>query len=238
MLIKYKPFFESLIELETRLARNWVGAEHRRLLTIKSLPPEPEHFDHTIDLYYEWLNRRDPQWLERGIFSALALREGTTLELGCGDGFNARNFYSLRSKRVIGCDFDPKAIATAIQKNPAPNIEYILLDIRDNLPPGSSDNIIWDNSVEHFTVDEMADILTRIKRQLSPEGIVSGSTIVEKVIDHQFLHHEHVFTGKRELAEILERHFEHVTVFETIYPARHALYFWASDGSIPFGSSG
>lgn len=32
----------------------------------------------------------------------------------------------------------------------------------------------------------------------------------------------------------LTPHFTNVRVFETIYPDRHNLYFWASDASIPF----
>ena len=30
------------------------------------LPPQPENFDHSIDLFYWWQHSRNPQWIERG----------------------------------------------------------------------------------------------------------------------------------------------------------------------------
>src|SRR6476469_812644 len=113
-----KPLLESLTQLEGRVATRWAAQAHRRLMSVQwVLPPQPEHFDHHIDLFYQWLSSRNSFWVERGVFGGLALKGGNVLELACGDGFNARNFYSLRSKKVIACDFDPRAIATAKAKN-------------------------------------------------------------------------------------------------------------------------
>lgn len=46
----------------------------------------PEHFDHEIDLYWQWGSARSSFWLERGVFSSLSLKGGAVLELACGDG--------------------------------------------------------------------------------------------------------------------------------------------------------
>jgi hypothetical protein len=35
-----------------------------------TVPPSPEHFDHRIDLLYQWLQTRNPLWLERGAFGS------------------------------------------------------------------------------------------------------------------------------------------------------------------------
>lgn len=139
-----------------------------------SLPPGPEFFDHQIDLFYQWLARRNSIWLERGVFGSLVLRGGRVLELACGDGFNTRNFYSLRSERVVACDFDPKAIKTAQEKNKASNIKFLLADIRTEMPEGKFGNVIWDAAIEHFTPDEIAKILAGIKLRLTDDGILSG----------------------------------------------------------------
>ncbi len=40
----------------------------------------------------------------------------------------------------------------------------------------------------------------------------------------------------QDLKRFLTPHFKNVRVFETIYPERHNLYFWASDAVIPFAS--
>ena len=116
-----KPILEWFLQVESWLAIRWVSSAHRRLMAIQwGYPPQPEHFDHNIDLFYQWLDTRNSLWVERGAFGGLALLGGKVLELSCGDGFNTRNFYSLRSKSIVACDFDPKAIETCRQKNSAP----------------------------------------------------------------------------------------------------------------------
>lgn len=157
------------------------------------------------------------------------------LELACGDGFNARNFYSLRSEHVIACDFDPKAIKTAQGKNSASNIEYLLADIRTEMPEGKFENVIWDAAIEHFTPAEIVKILEGIKSRLTDDGILSGYTIVEMAGGNKMIpQHEYEFKSKEDLLRFFTPQFRNVTVFETDYPERHNLYFWASDGLLPF----
>ncbi len=227
---------EIIYEIETFIVRRWATSAHRRLFNAQWLVPNhPEWFDHSIDLYYQWQVTRNSLWVERGAFGSLGLKGGNVLELSCGDGFNAKNFYSLRSRAVVACDFDPTAIATARAKNSAENIEFVLADIRSNMPPGMYDNIIWDAAIEHFTPDEIEKIISNIKSRLEPGGIVSGYTIVESAAGQKSLsQHEYEFQNMSDLKRFFEPHFKHVRVFETIYPSRHNLYFWASDGVIPF----
>lgn len=231
-----KPILEPLLHIEAWIASRWVSSAHRRLMAVQwGLSPQPEHFDHHIDLFYQWLASRNSLWLERGVFGSLALRGGEVLELACGDGFNARNFYSLRSQHVIACDFDLKAIETAKKKKNAPNVEFVLADIRTAMPTGRFDNIVWDAAIEHFTPYEIEQILKNIKSRLTSGGILSGYTIVEKADGTKSLsHHEYEFKSKEDLLRFFTPHFKNVTVFETIYPNRHNLYFWASEGSLPF----
>lgn len=231
-----KPLLEFAARVETRVARAWVASAHRRLMKIQwSVPPQPEHFDHHIDLYYQWLANRSSFWVERGVFGGLALKGGDVLELACGDGFNARNFYSPRSRSVVACDFDPSAIRVARAKNSAPNVRFELADIRTAMPAGQFENIVWDAAIEHFTPGEIAKILSDIKARLATGGVLSGYTIVARGDGSKMLtHHEHEFASKAELGEFLAPHFRNVTVFETVHPERTNLYFWASDEIVPF----
>jgi len=105
------------------------------------LPPQTESFDHHIDLFCWWQQTRNPQWVERGVYSALCLKGGRALELCCGDGFNARNFYSLTSESVVACDFDPSILKTARRKNSAANVTFVQADIRANMPEGTFDKL-------------------------------------------------------------------------------------------------
>lgn len=229
MAALFKAIAETLARCEARVAAAWASAAHRHLMLVQwGLKPHPEHFDHHIDLFHQWLKTRNAAWLERGVYGALALKGGDVLELSCGDGFNARNFYSLRSRRIVACDIDADAIATARRKNGADNIEYVQADIRTAMPDGRFDNVVWDFAfplVRYFTSDEIAAILRNIKRRLPSEGVLSGYTEAER--DGQF----------RQLADLrafLAPHFANVRVFETYSPGRHNLYFWASDGPVPF----
>jgi len=233
----FKSFLEVIFKTECFFSRCWASSAHHRLMLVQwGLRPQPEHFDHHIDLFYNWLKTRNPLWVERGVFSNLSMvLGGDVLELACGDGFNARNFYSLRARRVVACDFDHKAIKTARQKNAAPNVEFRLSDIRTSMPEGKYDNVIWDAAIEHFTQEEINGILNAIKMRLKPKGILAGHTICEKKDGKKSLsHHEYEFKNKEDLLRLLRPHFKNVTVFETIYPDRHNLYFWASDNVLPF----
>lgn len=231
-----KPLLEAVSKFECTVSSWWVAGAHRRLMLVQwGMSPLPEHFDHQIDLYQQWLKTRNPLWVERGVFSSLALQGKDVLELSCGDGFNARNFYSLNSRRVVACDFDPKAISTALRKNQAENVEFVLADIRSEMPEGRFENIVWDAAIEHFTEEEIDKILNDITTRLVNGGVLSGYTIVEDPVAGKAHHeHEYEFKGKDDLLRFLTPHFKYVTVFETRYPTRHNLYFWASDGVLPF----
>ncbi len=229
---------QKIAEFECFISRRWVFAAHKHLMFCQwGLDPTPEFFDHHIDLYYQWGRLRNSLWIERGAFGSLVLKGGDVLELACGDGFNATYFYSLRSKSVLACDFDVTAIKTATSKNRAPNVRFVLADIRTEMPGGPCefDNVVWDAAIEHFTEKEISQIMVSIKDRLCADGILSGYTIVERDDGQKHLHqHEYEFKSKEDLQRFLKPHFLNVIVFETIYPSRHNLYFWASDGPLPF----
>lgn len=232
-----KPLLEALFSVEARLSERWVAAAHHRLFLAQwGIYPVPEFFEHKIGLYWMWRAKRTPHWVERGVFSLLAMKpDCRALELCCGDGFNAHYFYSARVGSMISVDFDPKAIGYAKRNFSAHNVAYKLADIRTQMPEGVFDNIIWDAAIEHFTETEIVAIMTNIKQRLSKGGVLSGFTIVERSDGKKMLpHHEYEFKSKEDLARFFTPHFLNVRVFETIYPDRHNLYFWASDSTIPF----
>ncbi len=230
-----KRWVEPGIQLNARLAAGWSALAHRLLLYWQwGIAPQPEHFDHHIDLHYAWQARRESFWVERGVFASLCLDGGDVLELCCGDGFDTRNFYSRRARRILACDFDPRAIATARMKNRATNVEYVLADIRTSMPTGHFGTVIWNNAIEHFTPAEIDDVLRNVKERMAPRAVLSGSAVVQMSPNALGRYHEYEFADKQDLLGLFQRHFKHVRVFETKYRLRHNLYFWASDGVVPF----
>ncbi|MBA3685501.1 MAG: class I SAM-dependent methyltransferase [Planctomycetes bacterium] len=229
--------------LGLRIAIRWLNCGLRRLVAFTHMiqygldwgaRPRPEWYDHFIDQYWQWRARRLPYGWERGIFNLLAMKpDAEVLELCCGDGFNAYHFYSIRARRIVSLDFDPRAIRHAKRNHRAKNVEFVVGDVRTAMPPGPFDHVVWDAAIEHFTEAEIADLMAQIRRRLKPAGMLSGYTIVEgEHLSHE--EHEYEFKSKQDLLRFLEPWFANVLVFETVYPGRHNLYFYASDGPLPF----
>jgi len=226
----------------SKLTRGLTASAHRLQYKLEWEWGEgtPEYFDHHIDAFYQWHAQRQSFPWERGVYSSLALQATRTdrlprvLELCCGDGFNTYHFYSSQAESIIAMDFDTEAIGTARRNCSAPNITYRLGDIRTNMPVGTFDNIIWDAAIEHFTEEEITTLMSSLKERLVPGGIVSGYTIVEPEHGGKHLHqHEYEFHDKADLARFLEPWFANVQVWETVFPTRTNLYFFASDGELP-----
>jgi len=237
MLVMFKPLIVWFFELETQILKFLTSKAYKNLFWATwGISNNPEFFDHHIDLFYQWQKSKNSLWLERGVFGSLAIkRGGKVLELACGDGFNSRNFYSHISESVIAVDFDKNAIKIANRKNKTENVQFILADIRSEMPEGSFDNIVWDAAIEHFTENEIDEIMKEIKNRLDEKsGILSGYTLVERTEGKYLPQHEYEFKNMADLKRFFTPYFKNVIVFETIFPERHNLYFWASDGIIPF----
>jgi len=199
-----------------------------------SFSPRPEWFDHYLDQHWQWSAKNSSLWVERGVFSRLVIKPNANmLEICCGDGFNARHFYSSKASSIIALDFDKDAIPHAKRYNSATNITYVQQDIRDGLPQGHYDNIVWDAAIEHFTEAEIDKIMAELVHRLGPNGILSGYTITQAADGTKGNDlHEYEFKNKEDLRRFFTPHFAFVKVWETIYPTRHNLYFIASQTPI------
>lgn len=195
----------------------------------------PEYFDHQLDVHYQWTKTGNSLPMERGVHSSLALRGGgNTLDLACGDGFFTNYFYALKSKSVVGIDFDKSAIRMANSNKILDNVNFVLGDIRSDIPDGPFDNVVWDAAIEHFTEAEIKSLVARIKAVMLPSAVLSGYTVTEAEHGHKHLHqHEYEFHDKEDLARFLRPHFKNVHVYETTFPTRTNLYFYASDEALP-----
>jgi len=216
--------------------RKLVRASHRLQFLVEWAVDNPEYFDHNIDMYSSWYKTRESFPVERGVFSSFAMTANSrVLDLCCGDGFNSYHFYSLRAKHVTAIDFDREAIRWAKRNYKAPNLTFSIGDIRTDIPDGPFNNIVWDAAVEHFTETEITALMSRIKSVLTPSGTLSGYTIIEPTGGGKHLHqHEYEFHSKEDLARFLTPHFKNVHVFQTVFPSRTNLYFYATDGTLPF----
>jgi cyclopropane fatty-acyl-phospholipid synthase-like methyltransferase len=228
------------VKAMNRLLRRVDAAGHKLQFDAEwRVSPPPEWFDHLTDQHWKWKFTRNSLSWERGIMGMLAMKPGCrVLDLCCGGGFFAYHFFSSRAASVVSVDFDPSAIAHAKRNFDAPNVDYRCCDIRTDLPAGEFDNVVWDSAIEHFTEQEILAILANIKQRLTPSGTLNGYTLVEKPTGKSLVHHEYEFKSKEELAILLKKVFKNAMVVETsshdVIEDRQNLYFFASDGVLPF----
>ena len=232
-----------LVQATNRRLRAMTAMGHRfqQELQWRVAKHPPEWYDHFCDQHWRWAVSRNPMSWERGIIGLLGIKPGARLlDLCCGGGFFANRFFSTRAAQVTSVDFDPAAIRHAKKNFRAPNVEYVCADIRTAMPQGSYDNVTWDAAIEHFTEQEMDQILTNIKSRLVPDGILNGYTIIARPDFKGHEDHEHEFATREELANLMKRHFKNVLILSTGYEdqfeKRDNLYFFASDGPVPFDS--
>jgi SAM-dependent methyltransferase len=159
-----------LIRFHNRIFRRLNRFFHKVQFFIEWRLENPEYFEHQMDLNFKWHETRTSFPMERGVFSSFALRDelpstGNTLDLCCGDGFYSYYFYSKRSKKVTAIDFDRNAIEFAVKNyGLAGNIDFVVGDIRSDIPEGPFDNVIWDAAIEHFTEHEIENLMLKIKK--------------------------------------------------------------------------
>jgi SAM-dependent methyltransferase len=211
------------------------GSHHFQYKAEGFLRPSAEWFDHEIDVHWQWVAKQRSMFLERGVLNTLAIRPGgQILEICCGDGFNAHRFYAGRGAHVLAVDYNDAALRHARRFHARANVEYRSWDIREGIPDGPFDNIVWDSAIHHFTRAEVADILASVHRSLTADGVLSGYTVIEPGTDYAYTRLR--FTDPQALAEILGAELAHVAVLETPDALRRNLYFFASDvpDALPF----
>ena len=202
----------------------------------------PHFFDPFIDLYWKWEITRNPMSWERGIFGLLAMRPGCRqLDLCCGEGFYTHRFYSGRAGSILAMDYNPAAISAARRKFQANNIDYRCGDIRSQMPQGPFDNVTWDAGIEYFTQPEITDILRAIKARLTPQGVLSGYSILLEQGDGSVSlpdGQKFAAASREALGELLNGAFRNVVILRTAhadqFQPRTNHYFFASDGPLPF----
>jgi SAM-dependent methyltransferase len=232
----------NLIRTQNKLLRGLTTRSHSLQMRLEwEVLSHSNYFDHYLNLH-GWHSSQNPMWTERGCFNLLAMKQGAkVLELCCGDGFNTYHYYSQRANKVVAIDQNEATIAHARTNHSADNIEYGLCNIIENLPVGEFDNVmefdnvIWDDAIAVFSRREISQILKLLKAKMKMDGVLSGCThSIHPDAPNLYPHFKSFFDSRDDLAALFSSDFKNVKVFETVYPSRHNLYFFASDGVLPF----
>ncbi len=177
----------------------------------------PHFFDHRIgatSLTYDQ-QTQGPYFWNRGFLTSQVIRDGDSLlDIGCGDGFFTKRFFSSRCSHVDAIDVEPSAIKHAKWHNASPNIEYHLMDaVARAFPQAVYDVIVWDGALGHFSKDVTDQMFTKIAQCLAEDGIFVGSeSLGQEGHDHlQF------FASLEDLYQLLSPHFPNVELTKSTY---------------------
>jgi SAM-dependent methyltransferase len=223
---------ERLLEVVRSVSYN---AHNLKLLCDLQIPPPSVYTDHSLNQFFLMSAMKRTWWVEGPAFCGLAIEAGSrVLDLGCGTGYYADVFFSPFAAEIVAIDIDPRAIETARRMHQTKNIRYEVMDFRQTLPDGPFDAVVWTPTVVAYTADEVHSLMGRLHDVLSKDARLCGFTCVET---HRRAP-EVLWYDMGSLAARLKRYFKNVCVFErvhpTVQPPRHELFFFASDGVLPF----
>jgi ubiquinone/menaquinone biosynthesis C-methylase UbiE len=108
-------------------------------------------------------------WLERWQRVLDASQGSTVLDLGCGDGHDAR-FLTERGFPVIATDFSEKALELTRHKAPAAKAQNVDLTRGLPFPDASFGVIVASLSLHYFPWQQTTEILAEVHRCLPPGG--------------------------------------------------------------------
>jgi SAM-dependent methyltransferase len=193
--------------LERLIAGYYLSLYRRDWAWVRS-GEQPHFFDHRIGAALLLTGRANPYGWFRGMYVAELLRPGDrVLDIGCGDGFFDRRFFSERCRSVDAIDIEPSAIAHATRVNAAANVSYRLLDaVKDDFPNPPYDVVVWDGALGHFAPADTDRVFEKIRASLTPTGLFVGS----ESLGREGHDHLQFFESLSDLRSVLGRHFRQV----------------------------
>jgi 2-polyprenyl-3-methyl-5-hydroxy-6-metoxy-1,4-benzoquinol methylase len=198
-----------------RLLGRYYAGKFRREWVLGS--EEPHFFSQRIGLFAFAFGESGsgPYGFTRGFLSAEVLRDGDRLlDIGCGDGFFTKRFFSARCAHIDAIDIEPSAIAEAQAVNNSPKINYQILDAVNQPFPGDQyDVIVWDGALGHFSADTTHRMLEKIQKHLKADGVFVGS----ESLGIEGSDHLQYFNSLDDLQKIFEPYFRHVELRAVAY---------------------
>lgn len=181
----------------SRFRRNWVWSK------------EAPHFsDHRLGWFEVGFGnaKASPYSFYRGFYVSELLRESDRLlDIGCGDGFFAKRFFSKRCASIDAVDIEPEAIRQAGRFNAVSNISYWRSDaVREPFPREQYDVVVWDGAIGHFSGETSDVMLRKIAAVLPADGIFVGS----ESLHHEGHDHLQFFDSVQDMDRLFQKYFK------------------------------
>ena len=133
-------------------------------------------------------------WLAKYESHIASHRDALALDLGCGQGQDAR-YLSQEGLGVVAADFSREALGIA--REAAPNAALVQLDVRDGLPfPGGTfDLIVARLSLHYHLPKRTRQILSDVRDCLLPSGLLLARFNAVGDVNHGSAGHREVAPG-------------------------------------------
>jgi SAM-dependent methyltransferase len=170
----------------------------------------------------------------RGFLASQVIQEGDQLlDIGCGDGFFTRRFFTGKCRHIDAIDIEPSAIMAANKYNGDNCIRYQVMDAtKEPFPNNRYDVIVWDGAIGHFPSETIHVMLKKITGCLSEKGVFVGSeSLGDEGSDHLTR-----FETLDDFGKLLRNHFAVVQLHSDEYRLdenhfRHEAYWRCSNSS-------
>ena len=177
----------------------------------------PHYYSHRIGMSQFTFAKKiyGPFTYYRGFLVSQVIHDGDKLlDIGCGDGFFTKRFYSVKCSLVDGIDIEPSAIQTAKKNNSDKKIRYHLMDaVQATFPEKEYDVIVWDSAIGHFSPLTLDIMLKKIKAALHQDGIFAGSeSLGSEASDHLT-----EFETLDDFGKLFSKYFKFVEVYSISY---------------------
>jgi trans-aconitate methyltransferase len=95
-------------------------------------------------------------------------RDGTLLDVGCGDGLLEEHYRKVSSARIIAVDYSSAAIKRA-QGRGLPDVQFFCTDSRTFRPQGRFSVVVLNESL--YYVDDYLGVMENLSRALTADGV-------------------------------------------------------------------
>ena len=190
------------------------------------IKPVPKFFNHQIDLNYLSIRDKNYFFMLRGFHNIKSINPGdVVLEIGSGDGFFSKFFYSNTVKSIDCVDSSKHALSYYKTSKKIKFIcdDFMLYDFKKKY-----DVIIADAVIQYFKKENMPSFLLKVTKSLKTSGSFTGMTVKRRKDNKKISHHKYEFESKEELTNFLKKYFQEVEIYEPKYLERSELYFRCS----------
>src|SRR5712675_800581 len=227
----FGPVLRTLLEVSARLClfvNRLLALSYRYLWPILGIYWYDHDFDHLMgpDVNH---------WTERGTLAKRYIRSNDlVLDVGCGDGSFAGNYFAQYAAHVDAVDYDEKAIDAARRKHSKNNVNFFVADATTSEFTKKYNVILLFGAIQQFAPQDARQLLEKLANALVDGGTLFGSVPIFSQTgvseSRGFVKdHKSEFLSIEQFRIFLKPYFAHLDLWGSGWPGRLECYFECRD---------